>query len=249
MRNYSKTVGALAVASFMVGHAGAEIEGQVGVGYSNEYVFRGYDMAEDLIDASVDLGWDMGRFALSAGAWYGAAQDGFDGEELNELRVYAEAATELGAGLSGRVGVIHYDRDSYYIDAYPLENATEVYFGLSYELPFYGISSDLTYYWDVDGDNDGYLELGLGKHVAINDCWSADFGGKLGYLVEQGGFSHATVKAALNYHFSQTATVSGFVSHVWELDELEGSAGSFRSFDGYDESNSLFGGVGLTVSF
>ncbi len=239
MRNYSKTVGALAVASLMVGHAGAEIEGQVGVGYSTDYIFRGANLGNDLIDASVDVGWDMGAVALSAGAWYGAVQEGFNDEELNETRVYGEAAMEIGGGFEGRVGLIYYQRETYFAH----DSDQELYFGVSHELPF-GITADLTYFWDISGDNDGYTELGLSKHIAINDCWSLDFGGQLGYMVELGGLSHATTKIALNYHLSETATVTGYVARSWELDEADESVYSFGS-----ESNRVIGGLGLTVGF
>jgi hypothetical protein len=244
MRNYSKTVGALAVASFMVGHAGAEIEGQIGAGYNTDYIFRGALYGTDLVDTSVDVSWEAGGVAFNAGAWYGSVQkDPLIGEvNYDELDLYAEASKEVLTGLTGRVGWNYYDRET------PLgianEDSSEVYFGLSRELPFAGISADLTYFWDVNGDNDGYLELGLGKHIAINDCWSLDLGSKLGYLVEEGGLSHLTAKAALNYRLTENAVVSGYVAHVWELDELESSVESFAS-----EGNRLFGGVGVRVGF
>lgn len=243
MRNYSKTVGALAVASMMVGHAGAEIEGQLGAGYHTDYIFRGAHVGDDLVDAYADVAWNMGAFALSAGAWYGSVQDsvGFSDENADELRVYAEGATALGAGFEGRVGAIYYERKQFG----GTNDATEVYFGLSHELPFYGMTADLTYYWDVDGDNDGYLELGLNKNVVINECWSADLGAQVGYLVEQGGFSHVTAKAALNYHLTKNATLTGYVAQTWELDELEGSANLASASEG----NRFFGGLGVKVGF
>ncbi len=56
MRNYSKTIGALAAASTLVaGNAMAELEGEVSVGYTNMYEFRFVDQGNDLVSAGVDL--------------------------------------------------------------------------------------------------------------------------------------------------------------------------------------------------
>ena len=47
MQNYYKTIGALVVASaFAAGNASAEIESEVHVGYTNEYLFRGIDLGQ-----------------------------------------------------------------------------------------------------------------------------------------------------------------------------------------------------------
>jgi hypothetical protein len=49
MKNYCKTIGALAAASALVaGTASAEIEYNIGTGYTNEYLFRGLNLGQDL---------------------------------------------------------------------------------------------------------------------------------------------------------------------------------------------------------
>lgn len=243
MANFSKSIGVLAAVGLLAGHAGAEIEGQVGAGYHTDYIFRGAQLGRDLTDAAVDFGADAAGLALSAGAWYGSSEEGFGGDQLDEFRLYGEAAKALGAGVDGRIGYLYYQRDA---DAFR-DTQQELYFGLGYELPFYGIIADLTYYWDTKGDNDGYIELGLSKHIDLTGEWSLDLGGQLGYLAENGGLSHAVTKAALNYKLSETATLSGYVAHVWELDELEDAV--YAQDNGRPEEDRVIGGVGITVGF
>mgnify|MGYP007038417247 CR=1 FL=1 len=54
MQNYCKTIGALAAASALVaGNASAEVEYTLGTGYTSEYIFRGENLGEDLVEASL----------------------------------------------------------------------------------------------------------------------------------------------------------------------------------------------------
>ena len=51
MQNYCKTIGALAAASALVaGNASAEVEYTLGTGYTSEYLWRGANLGEDLVE-------------------------------------------------------------------------------------------------------------------------------------------------------------------------------------------------------
>ena len=72
MQNYCKTIGALAAASALVaGNAKAGVEYELHTGYSSEYLYRGVNLGQDLIEVGADVKMDVNNmFNLSAGAWY-----------------------------------------------------------------------------------------------------------------------------------------------------------------------------------
>ena len=136
MRNYSKTIGALAAASTLVaGNALAQgakgspviqqqtatpgqalaggLEGHVQVGYSNLYEFRFVDVGDDLIDVSINLAYDAGPVTLTGGAWYGSwNEDSFGlgpagGAPDTELDLFAGVGYSLGP-VDLEVGWIYY---------------------------------------------------------------------------------------------------------------------------------------------
>ena len=54
MKNYLKTIGAtLAAFTIVNDNVMAEVEYTLGTGYSSEYLFRGANLGEDLIEATV----------------------------------------------------------------------------------------------------------------------------------------------------------------------------------------------------
>jgi uncharacterized protein (TIGR02001 family) len=256
MRNYCKTIGALAAASALVaGNASAEVEYEIHTGYTSEYLFRGLNLGQDLIEAGVDVSTEWNGLGLSAGAWYGSFQGptGIAGAPINvnnanadELDIYVEVSKDLGFATAA-VGYIYY----YYptgsannnllplVGGTVLQDAQEAYFSLSREF-FFGFDASLTYYWDIETDNDGYLAGDLSKSIELSPCLTLNGGGTLGYLVEQGELAHLTVKLSLDWAFTETATLSPFVAHSWALGEEGAYLGS---------ENELVGGAMLSVGF
>ena len=236
MQNYYKTIGALVVASALAaGNASAEIESDLHVGYTSEYIFRGVDLGADLIEAGLDIATEYNGFGLSAGAWNGSfTDDNKDG--ASELDLYAAVSKDLGF-LTASVGYIKYineDTDSF------TEDAQEVYFSVAKSLA--GIDFSLAYYWDIETDNDGYAELAGSKSFELSPCLTLNTGAALGYLAEQGQVGHLTAKVALDYAYSETATISPFVAHSWSLGDDNDTA--------YENTaNELVAGTMLSVSF
>ena len=110
MRNYCKTIGALAAASALVaGTASAEIEYSIGTGYTNEYLFRGLNLGQDLVEASLNAQTEWNGFGLKAGAWYGSYDFStpFGEYDVDELDLSAEINRDLGF-LTAAVGYIYY---------------------------------------------------------------------------------------------------------------------------------------------
>ena len=259
MQNYNKAIGALIAASALVaGNASAEVEYEIHTGYTSEYIFRGTDLGNDLVEVGVDVSTEMWGLGLSAGAWYASFNDVADlnggvgparplDTDFTELDLYAEVSKDLGF-MTAAVGYIYYHNSKSSIRGlFPASaggvDAQEVYFSIGKE--FFGIETSLTYFWDVETDNNGYTELYVGKGFELNECLTLNVGGTLGYLWEDSDFAHFTAKVSLDWAFTETATLSPFVAASWELENgynkaIDGTSG------GDDE---LIGGTMLSVSF
>jgi hypothetical protein len=233
MKNYYKTIGALAAASALVaGNASAEVEYEIHTGYSNQYLFRGLDLGDDLVEAGADVATEWNGLGLSAGAWYGSFANGDN--DFDELDLYGEVSKDLGFA-SLAVGYISYQNLRALGD-----DAQEVYFSASKE--FFGVDFSLTYFWDIETDNDGYTELGASKGFELSPCLTLNTGATLAYLCEESEFAHLTAKVSLDWAFTETATISPFVAASWGLTSEAGNTHSAA-----DEE--FVGGTMLSVSF
>jgi len=236
MLNYCKTIGAIAAATaFAAGNASAEVEYELHAGYSSAYIFRGVDSGQDLTEAGFDLATEYNGLGLSAGVWYGSTQQAPAGNtSYDEIDIYGGVSKEFEFATL-EVGYIKYHFPD---SAFGADDATEIYFAASRE--FFGIDTSLTYFWDVETDNNGYTELGLGKSFELNECTALNLNGTLGYLAEEGKLSHAQLSVSIDYALTDTATVSPYIAHSWSLNEEGLYAGS---------ENELFAGTMLSVSF
>ena len=247
------------------------LEGNVHVGYASEYIFRGTELGDDLFEAGLDLSYKAFDLNFSGGFWYGSVSNsrignlsnifGFDApDHFDELDLYAEVSKDFGFA-TAYIGYISYQYPDMEVSTGGstvklIDDAQEVYFGLSREL-FWGVNGSLTYYWDVETDNQGYTELAFEKTIEFTPCISLDLGTKLGYLFEEGEFSHWTTSAQLNFKVKQNFTISPYVAVSVEMDGLEdyGSfnvpAGAIGLANGLtsDEGDQLVAGVKASVSF
>ncbi|MCX6876080.1 MAG: hypothetical protein NTW21_20080 [Verrucomicrobia bacterium] len=260
MHNYCKTIGALAAVSALVaGNASAEVEYELHTGYSNEYLLRGINLGQDLIEVGADVKCEAAGLSLSAGAWYGSFDnagptvldvDTFtdtgrlrlaDGD-VGELDLYGQVSKDFGF-LTGSVGYIYRYFESNEINTMGTQ---EVFFGVSRQ--FFGIDTSLNYFWSIesaDGSplyNEGYSELALSKSFELSQCLTLNCGGKLGYLVEEGVLTAFTTKVSLDWGFTPTAKLSPFVAYAIALDDDAKLAD-------YQSKNQFVGGMMLSVGF
>lgn len=232
MQNYCKTIGALVAASaFAAGNASAEIEYEIHTGYTSEYIFRGIDFGDDLVEVGVDMATEYNGLGLSAGAWYGSFSAGPADQDFDELDLYGEVSKDLGY-FTGAIGYIWYNNTRQLGD-----DAQEVYFSVAQS--YYGLDVSLTYFWDIETDNNGYTELGIGKGFELSPCVTLNTGVVLSYLWESNDFAHLAVKVGIDWAFTETATLSPFIAASFELEDGYNGAGD-------DE---LVAGSMLSVSF
>ncbi len=269
MRNYSKTIGALAAASTLVagyamagsdgaattGAADAGLQGELHVGVSSDYIWRGTEVGHGALDeAGLDLSGKAYGLAISGGAWYATLagsravnatfrSDGEDRSALyNELDLYAQVSKDFGFA-TVNLGNICY--------IYPNNmktNVDEVYLGVSREL-LYGVTAGLTDYLGYshntyfDGATASYLQFTLAKTYKFTDSLSIDLGADLGYVTSEGTLNDAGITAALNYAFAKNAKISPYLGETWGL------ANKNKQYLGYERSSQFYGGVKLAVDF
>lgn len=242
MQNYCKTIGALAAASALVaGNASAEVEYELHTGYTTEYLWRGLNLGEDLVEAGFNAATEWNGLGLSAGAWYGSYDLGNTGlgngeYDIDELDLYAEVSKDLGF-LTASVGYIYYMNEDFFG---LIDDAQEVYFGIGRDFGF--VNASLTYFWDIETDNDGYAELGLDRGFELNQCLTLNVASNVGYLAEQGQCTAWTTKVGLDWAFVENAKLSPFVALSIALSDDVDTA-----YFGSD--NEIVAGSMLSVSF
>jgi hypothetical protein len=248
MQNYCKTIGALAAASALVaGNANAEVEYELHTGYSSEYLFRGLDTGDDLIEVGADIKTEAYGLGFSAGAWYGS----FDSAstiagksvqiDTDELDLYAEVSKDLGF-LTASVGYISYiyNQADFNGQSTNIDNAQEVYFSVARDFGF--AAASLTYFWDIEKDNDGYSELALSRSFELNSCLALNASTNVGYLAEHGQATAWTTKVSLDWGFAEHAKLSPFVAASIALSDDKDTA-----YKG--SANEFVAGSMLTVNF
>jgi hypothetical protein len=244
MQNYCKTIGALAAASALVaGNASAEVEYNLGTGYTSEYLWRGANLGEDLVEATVSATTEWNGFGWTAGAWYGSYdRNEFDDTDVveydvDELDLFAEVSKDLGFVTAG-LGYIYYmNEDTYNI----VDDSQEVYVKLSRDLGF--ASAYAVYFWDVEGDNDGYSEIGLSRGFELNQCLTLNLSTNYGFMFEETQDTAWTTKAALDWGFAENAKLSPFVALSVALSDNQ--HGEYYG----DTKNELVGGCMLSTTF
>jgi uncharacterized protein (TIGR02001 family) len=259
MRKHTKYVGALAAASALVaGYASAELEGEVHVGYSSNYEFRFVDLGSDLIEAGVDLSYEISEgFGVSAGAWYGSVNDSQTfGNDFNELDLYAAVSKEFGP-VSLELGYIFYN----YMDS-PGADTQEVYLGATYEIGW-GVNVGATYYYDFDSNNGWYLQPELSKTFDFNDClaltlstgvgvadgMNSQASDKLGSNGSADGFQGWFVKAELPWKFRENFTLAPYVKYADADSKLVSDTPIVGGTGTLGGREHLVAGVKLSVGF
>jgi hypothetical protein len=243
MHNYCKTIGALATVSAIVCGTSfsAEVEYELHAGYSSEYLFRGLILGQDLVEAGADVKAEVAGIGLSAGAWCGSFDNsGAANQDVREFDLYGQISKDFGF-VTVASGYIYRNFESNETNL-DWENppSQEVYFALSRQ--FYGIDLSLSYYWGIEGENDGYSECSIGRSFELSRCVALNCGARLGYQIEEGQLSALTTKLSVDWEFVQHAKLSPFVAYAISLcDDVD------TWYAGAE--NQVIGGLMISVAF
>jgi hypothetical protein len=222
-----------AVSALVAGNGTAAIETTLHTGYSSEYLWRGQDLGNDLIETGIDATTQWQGLGLSAGAWY-ATFDNPAAVHTDELDLYGEVSKDFGF-IKPCIGYIAY----LYPDA-DTKTYQEVYFGASHDFGF--VDASLKYFWDVSGDNDGYTEFGLAHSFKLSPCLNLSVASNVGYLVEQGQATAWTNKVTLDWSFAEHVKLSPYVALSMALSDDPDTLYA-------NSANELVAGAMLSVTF
>lgn len=276
MRKHTKYVGALAAASALAaGYAsagstaptqsasatvssGSDLVGQVHVGYGSQYEFRFVDLGSDLVEAGLNLSYDLNEtFGLSAGAWYGSVNDSQTVDNsFNELDLFAAVSTDVGP-VSLELGYITY----FFQDADNNRDSQEVYLSAGMDL-IWGVNASATYFYDFDSYNGWYLQPELTKSFEITDCLGINLAAGVGIADGHGrqiaadaargtadGFQGWFVKAELPWQVRENVTFAPYVKYVDAEGDLVSDTPLVGGVSNRGGREHLIGGVKLTVGF
>lgn len=246
--------------------APAEVNSSLAVGYDSQYIHRGVNYGNDAVTAKLATAFTcpLTGLTIDASALYTSANGGglgvnafgasFVRDEIlnNELRLNLGTSKELCYGLTAHVGytMYHYfdSNDAFHGE---IDDDHEVYFGLSRQL--FGFDTSVVYNWGLDGDlrgnNEGYSEFNVGRGFDVAG-YTLNTNLEVGYLVEEGALSHATASVSYDHKISENATLTPYIAHTWELDDLERSLGTVNGYGfSLNEQNEFFAGAVLKVTF
>lgn len=209
-------------------------------GYHSIYEFRGVDFGDDLWEAGADFSYAISdSLSLSGGLWYA------DNVDFDELDLYVGLTKsfehfELSAGYTYYLfpGETELDTQEFYVGA-----ATEV---------AWGIGLGLTYYYDFDAIDGGYLEFEATKSFSICDSLSLDFAAGAAWSFdynnnvngsELDGFNHWYVSAAAPWTIREGVTLAPYIKFVGADSDLD------NEYDATDSEDLLLGGAVLTITF
>lgn len=209
----------------------------IGMGYTTKYIWRGLDLGNDMVELSVEATGSYAGLDLTAGAWYAHVSDQQVGLPKGELDLYLAASKDLGY-FEASTGYVFYHFAN---NSSAAEDAQEIFFKLRKEIA--GYTASVTYFWDIETDNQGYSELAIEKSFTIPMSTSTvDVGVVLGYLAEESALSHLTAKISKGYELHGGISATPYIAYTVELEGLERNYGT-------TEQNEFFAGLGLGYSF
>jgi hypothetical protein len=208
----------------------------VALGYDSQYIFRGVDFGDNLVWGNIDYANDFGSpVELNLGAWY-AATNGNDGDEFDELDLYAGISASAGPVDFGTGAIYYYfpDDDSY---------TFEVYGSVGTE--FAGVGLELYVGHDFELNDGGtYAAITAGYSVPLGDTMSLDFSTGVSYgddysVAGADGFNNVDLRLALPIALTDTATLEPYIAGSIAIDSLSDAG----------EDDYLYGGVSISVTF
>ena len=225
--------------------ANAEIESEFTVGYHTDYIFRGFDIGEDMMDFALDFaGTGYCDFDWAAGVWFATFDPSDpDSDYEDELNIYGGISRDFNfVTLEG--GFIRY----VFIDDGGAGN-TELYLSASTEWNNFGFGA--TWYYNVDAERESSTESGdwyaeIFANYAL--CFTEILTGEIGVMCafydydndsgDEDGFAHWGAYASLTAQISDNITLSPYIQYVDNESDYNG-----------DDDDILWGGIRATFAF
>lgn len=214
----------------------------VTVGYDSNYVYRGFNIGENLVSGSIDLPIAINKqWTLDLNAWYGAldsATPGFGGGDYGELDLTASLLYKFEAFTVG----LKYEHYFFFMDAHhALSDIDEL--GLTLATSIGGGVVDLAAYVGYDFTADGwYYEASASHTFKINDWLSIVPGVLISFGTDYYGVDGGeTIKPSVAFpiKLTKTATLTPYIAGNIPFDSLHSNGEDAR----------VYGGISLSVTF
>ncbi|MCE9519727.1 MAG: hypothetical protein K8R87_09270 [Verrucomicrobia bacterium] len=216
--------------------------GVVTIGYDTNYVYRGINIATNLVSANLDVPISLDAISkdlsLVLTSWYGASDDAvaaFGGGDYQELDLVAVLQKKFGAVTAG----LKYEHYFFFADASSIKDINEL--GVTLSASVKGL--DLTAYVGYDFTAQGWYYEGAVSHTfKINDKISLVPGVLISFGSDYYGVNGGnTIKPslAMPIKLAKSATLTPYI------------AGNlpYGSLNSLGEQDRVYGGVALTVTF
>jgi len=199
--------------------------------WESSYVFRGAQLAEETFMPGLDLAY---------GAWYGGiwAAMPADDDDANEVDFYTGYGFAISDTASADIGITYYSYPSSsdeFLDGDV--NTTEIYAGLSFEVPF---SPSIYVYYDFDLEN-FTVEGSGGYSWEVSEAAAVDLSLYLGHVSVDTGDDYTYYGAGLSYGYTFNDSVGGSIYANWA------GASEDLMYDGDD--NEVWFGFSVTAGF
>lgn len=181
-----------------------EVEWSASLDFNSEYVFRGFGLGAESIQAGVEA--KLG--GMTFGAW---TSTGIGEESLvnaDELDLYIGYGFDISETISGDVGatLYHYPQSGGLFEIGDDEAGTvEIYGGLGFDIP---LEPSAYLYYDTTLEV-FTAEGSAGYSVPLGDASSLDLSGTIGAVEpdEGDGYTYATLGAAVSYAITEGSSV------------------------------------------
>lgn len=231
-----------------------EGSGEASVDVLSTYVWRGQNLGgnEGVVQPSIGIAVDNFSFNL----WANYDEELGDHTETDLTLGYSRAME----GYTIDVGFIYYALKGLDGAGDLLEDTKELYVGVSLDTV---LSPSLTYYQDIDEGSGGFAVISVGHSLDVADKVGLDLGASLGFNVDNelmqtdtdgdlepdtfDGLYNGEVSAALNYAIADGITVSPKIAYSFAASTDADDTLELINSNG--ESDVLYGGVGISVSF
>lgn len=207
---------------------------EVSVGYDTKYIFRGFDLGDNLVWGGVDVGVPLtDALSLNVGTWYGSlADDAYD--ELNVLGglSYDAGNFELGLGL-----IWYYFPQGVLGNDLGYDDSLEL--GASIGMTLGVVDFGLGYYYDFELDG-SYIELGAETVIELSDRVGLVPAAMVSYADSYSGingWNSVGVSLSLPIALTDNAVLKPYIAGTWGIDS------------GDYQPDEVYGGVSLAVTF
>ena len=218
----TRIVALAGLSTALLGTAQADIESSASVGYNTEYIYRGANLGEDLVNFDLSLSGSTDFADWSIGLWHGSWEGSVD-----ETRVHATASKCISDSLTVKAGIVNHSNTG---GGLFIEDRLEAVVGASTNLG--GIELSAAAYFnasDDDYEHDVYYEVGASYSQELGASLTGTVGATVGIWDSDPLFGLAddvtfvAITGALSYAATDSITLKAHITHSisddWVLDD------------------------------